>query len=129
MHYKHWNLFFEHVKYLKSWGGRPIHVILLVVLSHLAKVTSRTPESQSQRINSVYPDNANTLHKAELVPSIYPKMVELCNDLDKNKIIVIHRINGIQTIRKTKTPIFLSRTRVVYLRLSIRCLTDWKINL
>ena len=53
-----------------------ICVILSVFPNCLAKLTSHKPSFHYKRVESVYPDHANSLRKAGLAPSVFPKMGE-----------------------------------------------------
>ena len=50
--------------------------IPLEVLNRLAKITSRKPYFNSERVENVYPDHANVLHEAGLSTPIYPPIGE-----------------------------------------------------
>ena len=49
-------------------------------LRTLFKITSQKPYFHSERIDNVYPDHVNALHKASVSPPIFPKMGELWKD-------------------------------------------------
>ena len=49
----------------------PTHPIPSGLLNRMAKLTQNKPASHSKRVNSVYLDQTNTLHKAGLANSIF----------------------------------------------------------
>ena len=57
--------------------------ILSGVLNHLAKIISRKPSIQAEAADTIYPAHANTLHKAVLVPPVFPTMGELWRKEDE----------------------------------------------
>ena len=67
-------------KQLKYFGKESTHTpgtlraIPSVVLNCLAKFTSREPSIHSEGVDQIYPDHANTLRKAGLVPPNFPIM-------------------------------------------------------
>ena len=52
------------------------------VLNRLAKLTSRKPLIHSEGVDKIYPDHANTLRKAGLVPPNFLTMVDLWRKQD-----------------------------------------------
>ena len=53
------------------------------LLNRLAKLTSLKPYFHSERVDNVYPDYTNNLHKTGLAPPIVPTMGELQKGQDK----------------------------------------------
>ena len=67
----------QKLKYVIKFSTRTpvtLRAILLRVLDHLAKITSRNPDLHSKLADYFYPDHDNSHHEAGLVPSISPKM-------------------------------------------------------
>ena len=60
-----------------------LRAILSGVLNSLAKITSRKTYFRSERVDNVYPDYTNNLHKTGLAPPIVPTMGELRKGQDE----------------------------------------------
>ena len=76
---------FKYVGNNRTHTPGTLWAILSVVVNRIEKLTSQTPESESQSIYSIYSNNENALHGAGLATPISPTAGYLWNDLDKKQ--------------------------------------------
>ena len=85
------------------------------VLKRLTKLTSRNPSIHWEAVDKIYPDHANTLHKAGLVPPISPTIGDLWRKQDEK--VNSEKERDVRKI-KTERSTFVLRTHITFLRLS-----------
>ena len=86
-------MFRKKVQQLKYVRKESIHtpgtlrVIPLGVPNRLAKLTSRKTSFNSEGVDKIYPDHANTLRKAGLSPPNFPTMGDFWSKQDERSYI------------------------------------------